>query len=94
FALTTPVVWAWYFTWALAFLVLWSFPLSVQLAVVALNFTVTPLGPGSLDVNGHPTLSALFVTVVTLVTGTMAVRRWSNGRLARRSVAAEGEDGT
>lgn len=75
-ALTAPVVWAWYFAWGLPFLVLRSVPAWLQVSVVALNFTVTPLGPGTLDVNGFHEASAVFATVAWTVAAALAVRWW------------------
>ncbi len=79
-ACTTPVVWAWYLTWGIAFLALRGLPVWSQVAIVLLNFTVTPLGPGILDVNHHPTWSALLVFAVTMAFGAFALRRRDGGR--------------
>ena len=67
-ALTTPVVWPWYFTWGIVFFAIRAVTRSLQLAVAGVNLMVTPLGPGSLDVNGHPTWGALVLLVVAIAT--------------------------
>ncbi len=79
-ALTTPVVWPWYFTWGLPFIVLRSVPAWLQVAVVVLNFTVTPLGPGALDVNGYYTASAVGAALVWAAAAALAVWRWRAAR--------------
>jgi len=73
-AFTSPVVWVWYLTWGFVFVALRGVPVWMQVAVVAVNLTVTPLGPGVLDVNGHPTMSALLVLVVVAAGVVVAVR--------------------
>ncbi len=78
-AFTSPVVWVWYLTWGFVFVALRGVPVWMQVAVVAVNLTVTPLGPGVLDVNGHPTMSALLALVVAAAGVVVAVRgrgRW------------------
>ncbi len=73
-ALTAPVVWPWYFTWGLAFVVLRSVPRWLQIGVVVLNFSVTPLGPGTLDVNGYVTASAVVASTAWAAAAAVAVR--------------------
>lgn len=65
-AWTTPAVWPWYLVWGLAFVGTVTMPVGLQVAVIASNLVVTPLGPGTLDVNGHPSASAVFVTLLVL----------------------------
>ncbi len=82
-AVTTPAVWPWYLIWGFVFVATVAMPRSLQVAVVALNLALTPLGPGTLDVTGHPTAAALFMTVVVL-----AGAGWAFTRLRRADGAS------
>jgi len=92
-AVTTPVVWVWYLTWGIVFVAVQGLPVGMQVAVVVLNFSVTPLGPGTLDVNNHPTLSALFVVVVTAALVAVAVGRRRDRPWGRPRRGPEQPDG-
>ncbi len=80
-ATTTPAVWPWYLVWGYVFVATVAMPRSLQLAVVALNLALTPLGPGTFDVTGRPNVSALFITTVVLGAGAwVALRFYRSGR--------------
>jgi alpha-1,6-mannosyltransferase len=72
---TSPTLWPWYLVWGLVFVGSVRLPAGLQVALVASNLVVTPLGPGVLDVNGRPVASAAFVTVVCLVAGAVLLTR-------------------
>ena len=71
---TTPAVWPWYATWGLVFVGVTSMPAGLQVAVVAVNLAVTPLGPGTLDVTNRPNAGAVFMTLVVLGAGALVLR--------------------
>jgi len=79
-AATTPAVWPWYMVWGLVFVATVTMPTVLQVAVVALNLALTPLGPGSLDVTHRPNASALFMMLVVLGGGVILWRTSSAGR--------------
>jgi len=72
-AATTPAVWAWYAVWGFVFVVTVAVPRSLQVAIVALNLSLTPLGPGTLDVTRHPGITALLVTLLYVAAGLWAL---------------------
>jgi len=74
-AATTSAVWPWYLIWGYVFVATVAIPRSLQATVVVLNLVLTPLGPGTLDVTGHPTATALFMTIVILAGGGWALTR-------------------
>ena len=81
-AFTTPTVWPWYAVWGLVFVFTATVPIPLQVAVVALNLAVTPLGPGTLDVTNRPNAGALFVTLVFLGAAAWGLRAMvRNGRM-------------
>jgi len=74
-AATTPAVWPWYMFWGLVFVATVAMPRSLQVAVVALNLALTPLGFGTLDVTGRPTVTAVLTTLLFVVAGGWALSR-------------------
>ncbi|HEX2043679.1 MAG TPA: polyprenol phosphomannose-dependent alpha 1,6 mannosyltransferase MptB [Acidimicrobiales bacterium] len=76
-AATSPALWPWYLAWGLVFVGSVTLPLGLQLALVASNLLVTPLGPGVLDVNGRPVPSAAFVVLVCVGAGAVWLTRRS-----------------
>jgi hypothetical protein len=85
-AATSPALWPWYLAWGLVFVGSVTMPIGLQVALVASNLLLTPLGPGVLDVNGRPTASAAFVLGVTLAAGAVWLGRRlrAAGNLASR----------
>jgi len=79
-AATTPAVWAWYMVWGFVFVATVAVPRSLQVAVVALNLSLTPLGFGTLDVTGRPTATAGLMTLVMLAAGVWALGAVRNQR--------------
>lgn len=84
-AATTPAVWPWYMVWGLVFVGTVTMPTGLQAAVIALTLSLTPLGPGSLDVTQRPNASALFMMLV-VAGGALAL--WRSYRADGRRVAA------
>ncbi|MDQ6798082.1 MAG: polyprenol phosphomannose-dependent alpha 1,6 mannosyltransferase MptB [Actinomycetota bacterium] len=86
-AATTPAVWAWYMIWGFVFVATVAVPRSLQVAVVALNLTLTPLGFGTLDVTRHPTATAVLMTLVVFAAGA-----WTLGAIRDRQSGRAGID--
>ncbi len=84
-AATTPAVWPWYMFWGLVFVATVAMPRSLQVAVVALNLALTPLGFGTLDVTGRPTVTALLTILLYVAAGA-----WALNSDARRGTADPG----
>ncbi len=84
-AATAPAVWPWYMVWGLVFVGTVTMPTGLQAAVIALTLSLTPLGPGSLDVTQRPNASALFMMLV-VAGGALAL--WRSYRPDGRRVAA------
>ena len=82
-AVSAQTVWPWYFTWGLTFLCIGRVSPLLQILVVALNFTVTPLGPPTLGLY-YWQETAVAVTVVILVAGAVTAATWWRRREPRR----------
>ena len=82
-AATSPALWPWYLVWGLVFVGTVTMPVGLQVALVASNLVLTPLGPGVLDVNGRPNASALLVTLVWLAAAAVVVTRRRGAHAAR-----------
>ncbi|MGI9079806.1 MAG: polyprenol phosphomannose-dependent alpha 1,6 mannosyltransferase MptB [Acidimicrobiales bacterium] len=90
---TTPAVWPWYLVWGVTFVAAVTMPRGLQVAIIALNLALTPLGPGTLDVTNHPNISALSMTLVIIASAVWALGRFlrSDGQAwstARRPISA------
>ena len=95
-AWTTPAVWPWYMAWGLVFVGTAQMPVVGQAVVIALNLVLTPLGPGALDVNAHPTATAALMTLLFLAAAAAAfwtiVRRTGRTRRLTMPAAPPGAD--
>ncbi|HEX3394407.1 MAG TPA: polyprenol phosphomannose-dependent alpha 1,6 mannosyltransferase MptB [Acidimicrobiales bacterium] len=90
---TTPAVWPWYLVWGVVFVAAVTMPPGLQVAIIAMNLALTPLGPGTLDVTNHPNVSALTMTLVIIASAVWILGRFlrSDGRAwspARRPSSA------
>jgi len=82
-AVSAQTVWPWYFTWGLTFLCIGSVSLWLQVLIVAVNFTVTPLGPPTLGLY-YWQETAVAITLVILVAGGVTAATWWRRRAPRR----------
>ncbi|HEX2272335.1 MAG TPA: polyprenol phosphomannose-dependent alpha 1,6 mannosyltransferase MptB [Acidimicrobiales bacterium] len=74
-AATSPALWPWYLAWGLVFVGSATMPLGLQVALVASNLVLTPLGPGVLDVTGRPVANAAVVSLLTLAVAAIWLAR-------------------